>query len=180
MLPALLSCHPLLPSAPCRVLLVLGGAASLALGLFTFVVRAACMHTNCMLAQHGQINRQLLTTANMGRSFGPAQVAPLLPPLSHPWLAAVQQDRYYRVRLGHVGRSAALCCGTQGAETRERTPEYTACCQHFAPTPGCSRMRPRPSLLACGASSGSGTSGLHCDVPLPLPLAPPTHSCWCR
>lgn len=26
------------------------------------------------------------------------QVAPLLPPLSHPWLAAVQQDRYYRVR----------------------------------------------------------------------------------
>jgi hypothetical protein len=25
------------------------------------------------------------------------QVAPLLPPLTHPWLAAIQQDQYYRL-----------------------------------------------------------------------------------
>ncbi|KAI7836653.1 hypothetical protein COHA_009537 [Chlorella ohadii] len=43
------------------VLLILGGVATLALGVFAFVV------------------------------------APLLPPLSHPWLAAVQEDRYYRL-----------------------------------------------------------------------------------
>ena len=27
------------------------------------------------------------------------QVAPLLPPLAHPWLAAVQQDRYYQLLI---------------------------------------------------------------------------------
>jgi hypothetical protein len=29
--------------------------------------------------------------------LGSAQLAPLLPPLSHPWLAAVQRDRYYHL-----------------------------------------------------------------------------------
>lgn len=176
----------LLPCAPCRMLLVLGGAASLAMGLFAFVVRAdACMRIACWCntranqqaaphhSQHGPLVRPCAggpaAAAAVAPLAGSGATGPLLP--GAPCAGCASWE---------VGRGAALCCWTQGAETRERT--HGVC---HTPTAFRSytwllkRVQSSPPLLACGASAGSGTSGLRGDVPLPLPFAPP-NSCWCR
>lgn len=84
----------------------MGGAASLAAGTFAIVVRA---WAEGLPGAHAARCRRRRSASGAeadpapsrpppGPPPGPlAQVAPLLPPLAHPWLAAVQADRYYQL-----------------------------------------------------------------------------------
>ena len=89
------------------------GIASLALGLFAIVVSAgrgaggilvspspSKSPTSARLPAHRtQGGRAPLLATPITVPPAATQVAPLLPPLAHPLLAAVQQDRYYHLLL---------------------------------------------------------------------------------
>lgn len=92
-----------------RVLLILIGAVSLALGVFAIVVSCG----EGVAARQAFIDRAWHCALTNGIRWRPPlhaqhvpmpliprlQVAPLLPPLAHPWLASVQRDRYYQLLL---------------------------------------------------------------------------------
>lgn len=101
------------PSPLCRLLLIAGGVSSLALGVFAIVVRTqpglarssrgwclGCGWSDTAAFPGSPGRRPAVATLQHPPSRTlclHAQVAPLLPPSTRPWLAALQADRYYRL-----------------------------------------------------------------------------------